>query len=159
MEISLVSFLDVPYELQLKTRDWRNSEAVAKYFKIPYISEEQHKKWLENLKKENPSSIAFIINKDSVPIGVTYFHTINYENKIADWGIYIYDENARGLGIGKIVLSDCLKFAKYSLNLSAVYLDVLKNNNRAIKLYESLGFKYIDSNNENFLRYINKLQL
>lgn len=157
MHISLISFLNIPYEVQLETRNWRNSEHVAKYFKISHISEEQHKNWLKSLNNNNPTNIAFIISKDDNFIGVTYFHSIDYEKKEADWGIYIYEQNLRGCGIGKIVLEECLQYAKNILNMSFVYLDVLKKNNRAIKLYEKLGFERINSDDKNYFRYINKL--
>ena len=82
MNISLVSFLDVPYDLQMKTREWRNSEQVTKYFRIPHITEEQHKKWLASLHNNPPSTIAFMIMDDAEPVGVTYFHSINYDAKV-----------------------------------------------------------------------------
>ena len=151
--ITLVSFLHIPYDLQMKTRKWRNSENVTKYFKIPSISVEQHKKWLASLHKEKPTSIAFMIYKGSQPIGVTYFHSIDYDQKTADWGIYIYYQKERGLGIGKIVIEKCMEYAKETLKLSIVYLDVLCDNFRAIHLYEKVGFKQIQSDDLKFLRY------
>ena len=157
MNISLVSFLDVPYDLQMKTREWRNSEQVTKYFRIPHITEEQHKKWLASLHNNPPSTIAFMIMDDAEPVGVTYFHAINYDAKEADWGIYIYDEKYRGKGIGNIALADCIKYAKENLKLSRLYLDVKESNHRAINLYEKQGFKKIGTEDANFLRYRNDL--
>ena len=163
MNISLKSFSEIPFELQMESRKWRNSKEVTKYFKINYISKEQHQSWLESLKEPNPKSIAFVIMKDNIPIGVTYFHSINYNKKTADWGIYIYSKNLRGQGIGNIVLSKCIIYAKKTLKLTNLYLDVLIDNYRAIKLYEKMGFNCV-SGEENytavnpiFLRYELKL--
>ncbi len=143
MNIELKPFNDIPYELQMETRNWRNSKEVKKYFKISNITVEMHKKWLESLKETNPKNIAFVINKDNRPIGVTYFHSVNYSQKQADWGIYIYNEELRGQGIGEVVLTKCIEYAKEILNLNKLFLDVLKSNHRAIKLYEKLGFTRI----------------
>ena len=141
MKLTLKSFKDIPYELQMETRYWRNSKNVTKYFRIPYISEDCHKKWLESLNKSKPQNIAFIIMNDNEPIGVAYFHSIDYIKKKADWGMYIYKENFRGKGVGFFVLTECIDFAKNNLKLFTLYLDVLKSNIAAIKLYQKCGFK------------------
>lgn len=157
MNISLVSFLEIPHRLQMETRHWRNSESVAKYFRIPHITEEQHKNWLEKLKEEQPGTIAFVIEKDSDYIGVTYFHSISYERKTADWGIYIHRSDMRGQGIGKAVLARCLQYAKETLKMEVVSLDVRAENLRAISVYEQLGFERVISNEPHFYRYAKKL--
>ena len=146
-DTDLVNFLEIPFELQMETRLWRNSERVAKWFKIPSIDEETHKNWLESLKKEFPKNIAFMIKHNGEFIGVTYFHTINYEAKSADWGIYIYDENLRGKGIGAKALQKSIDFAFYKLNLEKIFLDVLNTNEKAKKLYMSKGFNYCGEEN------------
>lgn len=150
--IILENFLVVPYDLQLTTRDWRNSNDVAKYFQITYIDEHTHKKWLNSLKENLPTNIAFMIKSNDEYIGVTYFHSIDYENKLADWGIYIYKSNMRGKGIGTQVIFEIIKYAKNKLKLKKLYLDVLETNKVAIKLYTHNGFIYLGSNGK-FLRY------
>lgn len=158
MQVDLISFLDIPYEVQMETRKWRNSEQIAKYFKIPYITENVHKNWLNSLKQEKPKTVAFLIKKDGINVGVTYFHSIDYDHKFADWGIYIYPSSFCGLGIGTIVLDKCLDFARQNLDLSFLYLDVMKDNLKAVKLYEKFGFIFVGiEENENFLRYQKKL--
>ena len=151
-EIKLVNFNDIPYELQLETRNWRNSKQVAEYLKIPYIDEETHKNWLNSLKKENPSNIAFIIEYQTKPIGVTYFHSIDYEKHTCDWGIYIYAQEYRGKKIGDIVLKQCIDYAS-QLGIKIIKLDVLNTNKNAKKLYENNGFQQTNQTEEKFLRY------
>ena len=94
-----------------------------------------------SLNKSKPQNIAFIIMNDNEPIGVAYFHSIDYIKKKADWGMYIYKENFRGKGVGFFVLTECIDFAKNNLKLFTLYLDVLKSNIAAIKLYQKCGFK------------------
>lgn len=152
MTIKLVNFLDTDEAIQMKTLLWRNSKHVSKYFQIKNIDTETHKKWLNSLKVEKPKTIAFLIEYDGVFIGVTYFHSVNYEKAVSDWGIYIYDESLRGMGIGYKVLSQCIDYAKEVMHLKKIYLEVLETNIKAVKLYESMGFKAL-CKNENVIRY------
>lgn len=150
--IELVNFLDTSFEQQMKTRTWRNSEQVSKYFQIQYISEDTHKHWLEKLTEVPHKTIAFFIKKDNDFLGVTYFHSIDYSKAECDWGIYIYNSKYRGQGLGLQTLNKCLDFAKETLNMDTVFLDVLEDNVAAKKLYEKCNFKFSSIKN-NVLRY------
>ena len=153
-EVKLINFLDLPYDVQLQTRNWRNSEEISKWFKIPYIKKEIHQKWLESLKIFNPTNIAFCIKYNNSLIGVTYFHSINYDDKSADWGIYIKDLCYRGKHLGSSVLKESLKYAKNVLKLNKIYLDVKSTNYIAISVYEKNGFKRIQNLSDDiFYRY------
>lgn len=153
MNLELINFIDVPYELQLETRNWRNAADVSKFFKLKLISEETHKKWLKSLTEKFPLSIAFIIYVNSIAVGVTYFHSIDYKNKQADWGIYIYNTNYRGQGVGHKVLNNCIEYATKELRLKNLFLDVNKFNTHAINLYKSFDFKICCNEDAEFLRY------
>lgn len=152
MDIELVNFLELPIEQQLKSRFWRNSSEVAPYFKIKEIDEQTHKKWLNSLQNDYPQNIAFVIKYNNEFIGVTYFHSVDYEKSCADWGIYIHISSFKGKGIGSSVLQKCIEYAHDILNLRKIFLDVLDTNQRAIILYEKFGFKRIGKNNS-FYRY------
>ena len=154
--IELVNFLSISYELQLQTRNWRNQKNVSDFFKIKFIDEETHTKWLHKLTEKKPTTIAFLIKYDNNFVGVTYFHSISYERNLGEWGIYISNENIRGLGIGTMALSECINFAKNNLKLKKIYLYVLNTNNKAISLYEKIGFRLIE-NKSKFLRYEKEL--
>jgi len=58
---------------------------------------------------------------------------------IGDYGI-VLDESVRGIGLGKRLSMKALSLAK-RLGVGEVYLRVDVDNERAIKLYGSLGFK------------------
>ena len=157
-ETKLKNFKEIPYELQLETLNWRNSPNVAKFFKIPYIEKETHEKWLRSLHNEQPNNIAFIIEYNKKPIGVTYFHSIDYKNRTFDWGIYIYEQELRGKHIGDKVLKQCIAYAQ-NLNMKEIYLDVLSSNTQAIKLYTKNNFKSISKTVNNFVRYKRELEI
>ncbi|KGY12712.1 acetyltransferase [Vibrio tubiashii] len=50
---------------------------------------------------------------------------------------------SRGLGLGKQLSEQCLKFAQ-NQGFSHCYLDTLQSMTSAIKLYQSLGFEHLD---------------
>lgn len=151
--LELINFLDLPTDLQLKTRHWRNQKNVSNYFKIKEIDEETHKNWLASLQEESIQNIAFFIKYENQYVGVTYFHSIDYDKNQGDWGIYLHDENIRGKGIGFKALTKCIEYAKERLKLKILYLDVMANNIAAIKVYEKCNSKLIAKEENNFLRY------
>lgn len=152
MNVKLISFLEVSLDLQLKTRNWRNQENVIPYFKIKNIREDMHLDWLKSMKSKKPKTIAFLIKIEEHYVGVTYFSYIDYVKRTSDWGIYIHDEKYRGKGVGKQVLMNCISYAKEEILIDVLFLDVLKTNVKAVRLYENCGFKKIDEENL-FCRY------
>ncbi len=152
MNLILTNFLNLPYDLQLETRNWRNSDNVAKFFKLQHISKETHIDWLEKLKEEKPKAIAFLISENGENIGVTYFHSIDYQYCLGDWGIYIHNEKYRGKGVGKFALCESIRRAKNELHLDTLFLDVRSDNKVALRLYEKYGFSPV-SRDGDFIRY------
>lgn len=56
-------------------------------------------------------------------------------------GFIIVDSSIRGKGYGKAMLNTALEFAFENLNTQRVTLGVFENNPKALKCYESVGFK------------------
>lgn len=52
--------------------------------------------------------------------------------------------NYQGKGIAKLMLNKAIEIAKEN-NYKAIRLDIVPSNTPAIKLYESIGFKYVDT--------------
>ena len=157
MNIQLIPLLDFPYEFRMKTREWRNSAQVSPYFKIKHINQETHARWLEHLDQQIPRTIAYVICYNDRHVGLTYMHSISRENGYADWGIYIHDPACRGKGVGKFTLQVCKEIARKQLGLHTLYLDVLKTNHAAVRLYESCNFVYQEDEEDGFARYMCKL--
>ena len=55
------------------------------------------------------------------------------------------------MGIGGKMMEECLKWCK-DKNVTQVELDVVKNNERALKMYQSFGFEIVGTI-PNALRY------
>jgi len=153
MKIEFINLKEVDVNLQLEVRDWRNSEHVTKFFQIPYIELETHKKWLKSLYLENPRNIAFLIKVGSDYSGLVYFSNINLHEKTTDFGIYIYKTNLRGLGVGKFTLDWAIKYAKNEIGVDRIRLEVLSNNLNAKSLYEKSGFYYTGSKSSDIFCY------
>mgnify|MGYP000853344035 CR=1 FL=1 len=79
------------------------------------------------------------INTDK-PIGVTSLINIDYGNRNAECIIDIGDKDYWSKGFGREAFKLLLDFAFKELNLHKVYLRVFSFNERAIKLYQNLGF-------------------
>ncbi|TFJ91701.1 GNAT family N-acetyltransferase [Lentibacillus salicampi] len=74
------------------------------------------------------------------PIGITSLINIDYGNRNAECIIDIGDKDYWSKGFGREAFSLLLDFAFNELNLHKVYLRVFSFNERAIKLYQKLGF-------------------
>ena len=152
MKVQLVNFLEKEASLQVETLSWRNAPHVARYFQMQAIDMATHLNWLQKLKELPPTTVAFFIEVNQKSVGVTYFHSIDYETQSADWGIYLHDENTRGKGIGKEALRLSLAYAQTTLQLRRVYLEVLSENGVAKHLYEQVGFRLLEQEGS-VLRY------
>jgi UDP-4-amino-4,6-dideoxy-N-acetyl-beta-L-altrosamine N-acetyltransferase len=152
--IQLVPLHMLPEKIQQETRLWRNHPDVAQWFQKPMIDEATHTQWLASLHDDHPRNIAFLIsNADSEqPLGVTYFHSIDYTARTADWGIYITQTHQRGRGVGSQALAQCLAYAKHTLALERVFLEVLAHNTKARHVYERAGFMQV-SEQDGLCRY------
>lgn len=67
---------------------------------------------------------------------------IDNKNRSAECIIDIGEKNMWGKGIGSSAMSLILEFAFGELNLHRVCLQVFSFNERAIKLYEKMGFSH-----------------
>ncbi len=140
MTLELKNILECDVELQLKLRDFRNSEAVSKFFQLTFVTEEMHDNWLRSLENNN-DKIGFVIFYDNIPIGMMDFKNIDYDAKSTDWGMYIYDDSFHNKGIGSLILNKSIKYVSSTLKLDTIFLEVLENNKKGIYLYEKFNFK------------------
>ena len=59
-------------------------------------------------------------------------------------GFVIVDKKVRGKGYGLIIVKEAIKYAKEQLNAKDISLGVFKNNESAIKCYQSVGFEKVN---------------
>lgn len=129
-------------------RNWRNSDTIRKWFvDQSLITSSQQTNWYTNyLKKEN--DLFFIIVDLKIrlrPVGALSLYNINYEGREAEFGRFmIGDPAARGMGLGGKTLDAICEFSREVLGLDSMYLEVLSDNEAAIKVYDRVGFKIVD---------------
>jgi diamine N-acetyltransferase len=127
-----------------KTLNWHNQEDISDlYSGHPFpVNIEMERKWLEKVITSNFPTTVFGIeySENKILIGITLLKDINMINRTAEYAIYIGDEQYRGKGLSLEATLETLKFGFNKLGVNRIYLKVLEENNKAIKLYQKTGF-------------------
>ncbi len=74
-------------------------------------------------------------------VGATGLHQMDMRNRHAAFGITIGDKKAWGRGYGTEATRLLLRHGFFTLNLNRVWLHVYEFNNRALRIYEKIGFR------------------
>ncbi|MBN3939340.1 GNAT family protein [Nostoc sp. NMS9] len=123
---------------------WRNDYEIINFLgcNFLYISEEIDNKWYENYLNNRDKNVRLsIIESDNNHlIGNVYLTNIQSINCSAEFSIVISNKNYWSRGIGEAVCREIIKHAFINLNLNRIYLYVLEENTRAIRMYEKVGF-------------------
>lgn len=125
--------------------NWRNREWVRRNFiyQEPF-TEEGHLSWIQT-QVEPGHVVQFIIClSDGREIGSVYFRDIDREVGIAEYGIFIGEEDALGCGYGTAAAKAALDYAFTELHLHKVFLRFLAGNIGAQRSYENAGFRMTD---------------
>ena len=144
MEEEISTFKDiatVDSSISELVRKWRNSEDVRKYMYIDHtITKEEHDRWLNSLigKKDRKT---WVVYSDKYPVGIAQLSYIDFDNKNAEWGVYIGDNHFRGIGLGSRILITLINYVFDEIKFNRMHTRVLANNSSALKLYEKLGFQ------------------
>jgi len=123
---------------------WRRDSELIKLLGAPYrfINQEVDQKWFDDYMSRRNTSVRCAIveeNNDEI-LGLVSLVSIDYMNQLAELHIMIGDNANQGKGIGSFAVTSILKHAFYDLNLHRIELSVLTSNQRAINLYEKVGF-------------------
>lgn len=122
---------------------WRNADNVRQYFIYRAdFTKESHEKWMKE-QVETGKVAQFIVCdvKDDKPIGCTYLRDISKEDKSAEYGVFIGEEEYRGKGIGKEALKLTLKVAFEELELEKVISRAISSNKPSVYSFLNSGFK------------------
>lgn len=82
-----------------------------------------------------------IVDERDEYLGTISLKSVNLIDKNAEYAISLR-RKAQGKGIAEEATREILRLAFTEYNLERVYLNVLSENARAIRLYERLGFTY-----------------
>lgn len=137
-------FLDSVTKNDLQTiESWFHDEQFLKYYHYEVIRENSYKdlkKVYLNAEKRNYYPYAIRIKGSSQIIGLTEIFDISKKNQIAWVSVGLGDDKHKGLGYGRKAMEMTIDKAFYELNLRKLQLTVIGYNERAIRLYERLGF-------------------
>ena len=126
-----------------KYTEWLNDLEVTANLTLynSVITVEAEKEFLANLSKEHNYSI--VDTETNELIGSCGFIGLDHLNQIAEAGIFIGNKNYWNKGYGTESFQLLLDYGFKALNLHSVMLRVYSFNERAIRVYEKLGFTFI----------------
>src|SRR5262245_36555238 len=99
---------------------------------------------LEAWVKAAPGSMHFAVRTiaDDRLVGGIGLKDINLVDETAELGLGLYRQEDWGRGYGREMVTLALRYAFNELNLHRVWLTTSSFNERALKLYEKLGFRH-----------------
>ncbi len=136
----LLNFINLK-EKELETiRNWRNHPNVRKWMYSQHeISKEEHRKFVESLKKST-QSVYWMIRMADKHVGVLYLNRVNFEQRHAYFGIYANPFN-KIPGAGSVLCKLAIKLVFKILSFHTLKLEVMEDNEKAINLYKKFGFR------------------
>lgn len=140
-EIKFVEYNEIFLE---KSWEWLNDKEIKFLTCTSDFTKEQQKKWFLSLKDKKDYFIKGVLYNDT-PIGVVGLKNIT--NTDGEYWGYIGEKEYWNKGIGKELINYISHYG-YILNLKEIYLKVIKDNTRAIKLYQKMGFKELLKEND-----------
>lgn len=125
-------------------RNWRNQESIRQGFiDQSTIEPWQQEKWFVKYTNDD-CDLMFIIeyfnHTQYKPVGTVALYKINRTNNSCEFGRLMIGERV-AKGLGRVATAVIVEFAIRQLSMESISLQVLKNNSRAIKIYEDVGFE------------------
>lgn len=122
--------------------EWFNDPVVLEYFgRYRPLSLAEEEEWYEQM-LQDPKTCNFAVELEGRHVGGAGFDKIDGRNACAEVGLFIGLPELWDQGLGFDVLQSLLRFGFEQLNLNRIYLRVFARNERAVHLYEKLGFRH-----------------
>ena len=97
--------------------------------------------WLEAHRKRTDQVLLSIVAEDDGRcLGHVGLYKIDPVSRSCEFGIMVGDKAAWGRRVGRTATLEMLRYGFKQMNLRRISLTVLASNERAIRLYRSLGF-------------------
>jgi RimJ/RimL family protein N-acetyltransferase len=122
---------------------WLNDPEVTKYLlmyrPLTLFAEEAH---LRKISESEHDIVLCIMARDPEQfIGVTGLHQLDVRNRHVQFGIVVGEKSAWDKGYGTEATRLMVRYAFETLNLNRVSLRVYEYNERAVRVYEKVGFR------------------
>lgn len=135
---------------------WRNDMEVmySTNLSLDVYSMETTKEFVDRVILGSHSAKSYIIveKEKEIPIGIVALIHIDFKNRNAESIIDIGEKEYWGKGFGSEAFKLLLDYAFYEMNLHRVSLRVFSFNDRAIRLYNKLGFKREGNSRQSLFR-------
>ena len=118
------------------------------------ISQNDQQNWFKKYLEVNNDFMFSIYLRDNPKlfIGAVGIYNVDFVSLTAEFGRIVIDKSRIiEKGIGRDATISALKFGFKVLKLDSIYLEVYRENYRAINMYHSVGFEDIDNNNKSDL--------
>ena len=128
----------LPEQTEL-VREWRNDQKISRFmFYKGEITKEMQQEWFDSI--DNEQNFFFLIHLKDTPVGLINISSIDWENKTAYTGLYIYDDKFLATDVPVMASLAMLDVFFLLFDIQSVYAKV-KGNNKAAHNYNSgLGF-------------------
>ena len=135
-------------------RKWRNDPKIQQYMVFrEYITPEMQKAWFARINNED--NFYFIIEYQGKEIGLIDIKNIDYEKRMGEPGIFIYEDEYLDLDVGARASFCLVDFVWNVLNLESLHIHVLKSNKRAIQINQFVGYQLLSGQeNKDVQEYI-----
>ena len=124
---------------------WRNDPEIVDLLgaNFLFIAQEIDNRWYDAYlaARDRNVRLAIVEPEQGRIIGCVYLTDIHRINRCAEFAILIGDKTYWSKGCGFEATRLILAHAFDDLNLNRIYLTVLAENTRAIRLYEKVGFR------------------
>ncbi len=123
---------------------WINDPDVTEYLSMSYpLSHAAEREWLSSTTKVDYQSAGFAVETlaEGRLIGSTGLHHTRPENREATLGITIGDKACWDGGYGTDAMRVVCRFGFEMMTLHRIQLDVIRGNDRALHVYEKVGFQ------------------
>ena len=122
------------------TLSWRNRDEARVWFKTSsLISLEQHRAWYQSYRNKDDDFL-FIIEAENKPVGQASVYGIDWNFLCAEVGRFLVAPGAGGKGYISQACGQLVQFCAETLGITYLFLEVLENNERAIRIYQRHGF-------------------
>lgn len=133
---------------KLETKDasgileWMKDSEINRFFQFnpDSITEESVLEFIENSMTDKNVNYAVVNDMDEY-LGTISLKNINSKDKNAEYAVS-FRKMSIGTGAAAFATKELLRIAFEELRLHKVYLNVLSDNERAIKFYNKMGFEY-----------------
>ena len=125
---------------------WKNDEETFMFLGGGFMptSIDQQEKWMDSMMDTSGNNKRFIICEyKGTPLGMVGLYNINWIHRTCEMGIYIGEKHVKGKGYGRTACALMERFAKEYVNLRKIKVDVVSDNQGALKMWEGLGFEKV----------------